>query len=121
MTTSFSFSTPMASLSAGELEIDRNARDKNLLESSNQTLFYSLDASVSRFQQATSPVSLQPITTDAPNIQYNNNDLKNEQEEHLLSLHYDSNRLKQEKLLLFTNMFRLLIIFIVSPIFYFLV
>ncbi|CAF1047943.1 unnamed protein product [Rotaria magnacalcarata] len=121
MTTSFSFSTPIASLSVGELGIDRNARDKNLLESSNQALFYSLDTSVSRFQQATSSVSLQPTTTSAPNIQYDNNNSKNEQEEHLLSLHYDSNRLKQEKLLLFTNMFRLLIIFIVVPIFYFLV
>ena len=44
-------------------------------------------------------------------MQYDDQDFKND-EDYLRSLHYDFNRSKQEKLLLFTNILRLLVVFI---------
>ncbi|CAF2884424.1 unnamed protein product [Rotaria sp. Silwood2] len=121
MSTSSSFSNPMTSSSIVELAITRDQNNENQSEPSNQTPFYSLATSVPKYNRATNSVSLQPITTYNTSIQYHDNDYRNQEEEHLLGLHYDSNRLKREKLLLFTNIFRLLIIFILAPIIYYLV
>ncbi|CAF2473581.1 unnamed protein product [Rotaria sp. Silwood2] len=121
MSTSSSFSNPMTSSSIVELAITCDQNNENQSEPSNQTPFYSLATSVPKYNRATNSVSLQPITTYNTSIQYHDNDYRNQEEEHLLGLHYDSNRLKREKLLLFTNIFRLLIIFILAPIIYYLV
>jgi len=57
-------------------------------------------------------------TISSVNVEQNDG---TDEEENRLFEHYDSNRLKQEKLLLFTNIFRLLIVCIVGCIIYFLV
>ncbi|CAF0911661.1 unnamed protein product [Rotaria sp. Silwood1] len=121
MATSSSFSNPMTSSSIVELGITNNQNDENQPESSNRASSYSLATSIPIYNRATNSVSLQPITTYNTNIQSNDNDYRNEEDEHRLSLHYTSNRLKQEKLLLFINILRLLTIFILAPIIYFLV
>ncbi|CAF0762601.1 unnamed protein product [Rotaria sordida] len=112
----------MTSLSAVELVKTCNQNDEIQSESSNRTSSHSLAAtSVPTYNRATNTVTLQPITTLNTNIQFNDNDCRNEDGEHLLSLHYDSNRSKQGKLLLFSNIFRLLVICVLAPIIYFLV
>jgi hypothetical protein len=65
-------------------------------------------------------VPLQTITTDNTTTE-SNDDGKNFEEDQLLTSYYDYNRTKQERLLSITNIFRLLIIFILGPIIYFIV
>jgi hypothetical protein len=94
-----SFDTPMASFSGTELSINRSQGTEN------------------QESCATSDPKRHG-TISSVNLEQNDG---TDDEENRLFLHYDSNRLKQEKLLIFTNIFRVLIICIVACIMYFLV
>lgn len=70
-------------------------------------------------RQRRGSILLQTITTDNRTAQPID-DFRNDEDHPLLTSHYDDNRLKQERLLLYTNIFRLLVIVILAPIIYFL-
>jgi hypothetical protein len=122
MTTSISYTTPEASFSLTNSAINGPQDDENLsITSSNQGLYHSFAATIPKRQRNTSSIRFPTITTDNTNIQYSDYDYRNEEDEHVRSLRYDSNRVKQERLLLFANIFRLLVIFVLAPTLYFIV
>jgi hypothetical protein len=107
MSTSFTFETPMASFSA----INNN------LDDDSQNSFYTTAATIAKRDRGISPINLaQARTTDNRNIQDNDDEA-----DQSLTEHYEFNRKKQEKLLLFSNIFRLLVVCVLAPLIYFLV
>ena len=110
----------MASFSQTEHAVTCNQIDENQPESFKQPSLHSLAASVPTNYSAHSSLTSHQTTIHHTSTQYDDQDFKND-EDYLRSLHYDLNRSKQEKLLLFTNIFRLLVVFILAPIIYLLV
>ena len=110
----------MASFSKTEHAVTYHQIDENHPESFKQPSLHSLAASVPKYYSAHSSLTSHQTTGDHTSIRYDDRDFKND-EDYLRGSHYDLNRSKQEKLLLFTNIFRLLVIFILAPITYLLI
>lgn len=122
MSTSVSFKTPPASFSTIDLEINTNQNnddDDNRSTLSHHTSFHSLMTTMPK-RHRNSDIHLQTITSDNRSNQSVEENRLDEDDQHLAE-RYEAKRIKQEKLLLITNFFRLLIIFILAPIIYFLV
>ena len=85
----------------------------------NPTSSSSLVGSVAKRQRHGS-IPLQTITTDNRTPQ-SIDDFRYDDYPPLLTSYYEHNRSKQERLLLYMNIFRLLVIIILAPIIYFLV
>lgn len=107
----------MASLKMKPIGESRKQLTENELESSSQTSL----ASITKSLKTTGSSNLQPLKASSTNIQYNTNNYRHDDDEFRLTLHYDSMRSKQQRLLLFMNIFRLLVIFIIAPLMYFVV
>jgi hypothetical protein len=120
MATSSSIVTPATSFSTMNLEINSNEDDQNPSGLLRANLFHSLTASAAKRTRSESGIHLQTITADnrttPATVEHGNYE-----DDQLLSSHYDLIRLKQEKLLIYANIFRLAVIFILGPILYFLV
>ena len=102
----------MASFSAAELTINRSQAVE-----SRESSYSSVATSVMKQNRAIISGSSQMTTVDRICIQTDDED----EASRLLSQRYENNRMKQEKLLLFTNIFRILIICVFAPLIYFLV
>jgi hypothetical protein len=91
--------------------INRDQDDENQSELSNQSPSCSLVTLTPKLHQDSSTNLQRTTTTDNRTIQYND-DRSTDEDERALTSHYDKNRLKEERLLLITNIFRFLIVFI---------
>ncbi|CAF1506096.1 unnamed protein product [Adineta ricciae] len=112
MSLSSSFKTPMASFSAAELTINMSQAVE-----SRESSYSSVATSAMRQNRAISSGSSHITTVDRIGIQADDED----EASRLLSQRYENNRMKQEKLLLFANIFRVLIICVFAPVIYFLI
>lgn len=101
--------------------IKRNQSDAKESKPSNQDAFTSLTIPAAKYHVTSASIDFTALTTCSTNIQYNDNSHQPNEDEHLLGLHYERNRLKQAKLLVFTNIFRLTTILVLAFMTYFLV
>lgn len=125
MSTSFSYRTPQTSISSIDMAVHLNSTDDQ-----NSTSFHSTTGTFSKRNRRnnsgihlqTLAVSQQTTTTDENgSMGQLNTDLKVDDDEQILSSYYDHNRMRQEKLMLILNIFRLSVILVLAPIIYFLV
>lgn len=87
---------------------------------SRQNSILSKSASSGKRQRADSGILLQTITTENPsNTPKPESEISNTDDEQVVVLHYMDNRVRQGRLLLVTNIFRLLVVFILAFIIYF--
>ena len=108
----------MATLSPKSSALSINHDDENGLSRQNSIL--SSGTPGGKRQRADSGIALQTITTnDRPISSIRESDNENTDDEQSIALHYTSNRKKQGTLLLVTNVFRFLIVFILAFIIYF--
>jgi hypothetical protein len=111
----------MASFSAVDLTIN-NAHDDgdNQANLSNENSFHSSAASTGKRKRNDDGIRLQTLgkknRTTSFDADFRNDDDDDEQN---LARRYEKNKLKQERLLLITNIFRLVIVLILAPILYF--
>ncbi|CAF0891871.1 unnamed protein product [Adineta ricciae] len=102
----------MASLSVAELTINRSQTAE-----SRESSYSSVATSVIKQNRTIVSGSPQITTVDRTSgIQADDDD----EASRLLAQRYENNRMKQEKLLLFMNIFRVLIICVFAPLIYFL-
>lgn len=113
MSTSLSFVTPMASFSVADLTINQSQT------SEHQDSSYASATSTPKRQRTISSVNSPTGTIINANTPHT--DDYDDDEERLLGSHYDNKRSKQERLLRFTNIFRVLVICILAPIIYFII
>ncbi|CAF1152857.1 unnamed protein product [Adineta steineri] len=104
MSSSFSFKTPMASFSVTDHAVNQS-----------QDSFHSINQSVAPQPHSIIPISTTTTTTSS-HVNIHSDD---DEAEHLLGKRYESNRLKQEKLLVFTNIFRIIVICVAAPLIYY--
>ncbi|CAF1301323.1 unnamed protein product [Adineta steineri] len=104
MSSSFSFKTPMASFSVTDHAVNQS-----------QDSFHSINQSIAPQPHSVIPIS----TTTATASSHVNIHSDDDEAEHLLGKRYESNRLKQEKLLVFTNIFRIIVICVAAPLIYY--
>ncbi|UJR30396.1 hypothetical protein I4U23_017931 [Adineta vaga] len=110
MSSSFSFETPMASFSAAELTIN-TSQNAETRESSYSSAATSMPQRHRTITSGNPPIkTAENICTQADN---------DHEEDSLLTARYDKNRIKQERLLLIINIFRVLVICVFALLIYF--